>query len=152
MTELSDLDLLLEESVALADARRAKTSGRKLTQTQAEILEANALAEAQERWESQEVYAWIAEKRCVCGGRHKVFQGWYIWQTLRKGEGQRLIAAEGHEGLPAAVYQSEEEVQWCLDCAPEGLPLVGAEQCELLEELGLGAEAPEQLELDLEGE
>lgn len=137
-TPVLDLDDLLTESVQLADAKRAKATGRKLTAEQSEILAANALAEELELWEDQEVFALVAEVQCNCGACSQQFRGWFVAQErIRGGKGRRLVRQEDHGGLPASVYRIREEAIWCVEClGKEGLPFAAPEDFPPLESLG----------------
>ena len=133
-----DLDELLTESVQLADAKRAKATGRKLTAEQSELLAANSLAEELELWEDLEVYAVVAEVHCDCGACSQQFRGWFVAQErIRGGKGRRLVRQEDHGGLPASVYRIREETLWCVECLmKEELPTSSPEDFDLLESLG----------------
>lgn len=134
-----DLDSLLEESLVLLSARKAKASGRKLTQEQTEALAANAAAEEIEVWDTEECFAVVAHVYCQCGSDHEEFRGWFHLQSrVRGGKAQRLIRKEEHEGVPSSCYRTRESSIWCPDCLrAETLPdATDVSDCALLEELG----------------
>lgn len=132
---LDALDALLEESTAIADAKRLQKQGRKLTLEQQAILEANKLAAEAARWESHMVYAHFAHVYCECGAFHEQFRGWYKYQELQHGNGRRLVKVPDHEDIPAMRYTTEENVQWCQDCVGE-LPEADIELNDMLSTLG----------------
>lgn len=134
--DLDDLDSLLEESTAIASAKKAKNQGRKLTLEQQEILQSNHLAAEANLWEGKEVYAHVAKTSCNCGHHFEDFRGWYQYQEQRRGGGRRLIRTDCHEGLPAARYVTEVTVAYCSVCSQSGLPDATAADCDLLEALG----------------
>jgi hypothetical protein len=134
-----DLDSLLEESLTLVSARKAKASGRKLTQEQAEALAANAAAEEIEIWDTEECFAVVAHVYCQCGSDHEEFRGWFHLQSrVRGGKAQRLIRKEEHEGVPSSCYRTRESSIWCPDCLrAEALPdALEVSDCDMLGELG----------------
>lgn len=133
--ELLDLDDLLEESTSLASARRAAKQGRKLTLEQAEILEANQLAEEMELWQPEAVYAHIVDTACSCGNHFQDFRGWYALEVRKNGRGQRLVRRDDHGDLPAMQYTTEAQVGWCHACASQELEQATILDCELLAEL-----------------
>lgn len=133
---LDDLDELLEASMALANAKKAQKTGRKLSLEQQAILDANKLAEEMDRWVSHEVYAHVAHVYCSCGAFHEQFRGWYKYQELRNGNGRRLIKSEDHDELPCYRFTTEEEVNWCNDCIGNDLPEAEVELNDLLVTLG----------------
>ena len=134
--DLSDLDTLLEESTALASARKAQRQGRKLTVEQSDLLESNRLAAEINQWQGQAVYAHIVRTSCQCGHHYDDFRGWYHFETQRKGGGRRLLRKDCHEGLPASQYVTEAVVPYCHACAPQGLPTATLEDLDILGSLG----------------
>lgn len=136
---LDELDTLLEESLAVAQAKKLQKQGRKLSLEQQAILDANKLAVEMDRWVSHEVYAHVAHVYCSCGAFHEQFRGWYKYQELRHGNGRRLIKSDDHDDLPAYRYTTEEEVNWCADCMGNDLPEADVDLNDLLVTLGTPA-------------
>ena len=134
--DLSDLDTLLEESTALASARKAQRQGRKLTAEQSDLLESNRLAAEINQWQGQAVYAHIVRTSCECGNHYNDFRGWYHYETQHKGGGRRLIRKDSPEGLPASQYVTEAITPYCPACAPQGLPTATLEDLDILSSLG----------------
>ena len=134
--DLSDLDQLLDESTALASARKAQRQGRKLTAEQSDLLESNRLAAEINQWQGQAVYAHIVRTSCECGNHYNDFRGWYHYETQRKGGGRRLIRKDCREGLPASQYVTEAITSYCPACAPQGLPTATLEDLDILSSLG----------------
>lgn len=134
--DLDDLDALLEESTAIARAKRARRQGRKLTAEQNDLLESNRLAAEINQWQGQAVYAHIVRTSCECGNCYDDFRGWYHYETQRKGGGRRLIRKDCHEGLPASQYVTEAITPYCQACAPQGLPTATLDDLDILLSLG----------------
>ena len=134
--DLSDLDTLLEESTALASARKAQRQGRKLTAEQSDLLESNRLAAEINQWQGQAVYAHIVRTSCECGNHYNDFRGWYHYETQREGGGRRLIRKDSREGLPASQYVTEAITPYCPACAPQGLPTATPDDLDILLSLG----------------
>ena len=105
--DLDDLDQLLTESTDLANARRAKATGRKLSAEQAALLESNRLAAEAELWITQHQIAHVTVTTCTCGRTWQDFSGWYAYQTQRKGTGRCLLKiARPSDFLPqVAIHQ-----------------------------------------------
>ena len=134
--DLSDLDTLLKESTAIAQARKARRQGRKLTAEQSDLLESNRLAAEINQWQGQAVYAHIVRTSCECGNHYNDFRGWYHYETQRKGGGRRLIRKDCREGLPASQYVTEAVTPYCPACAPQGLPTATLDDLDILLSLG----------------
>lgn len=134
--DLSDLDTLLEESTAIAQARKARRQGRKLTAEQSDLLESNRLAAEINQWQGKAVYAHIVRTSCKCGNHFDDFRGWYHYETQRKGGGRRLIRKDCREGLPASQYVTEAVTPYCPACAPQGLPTATLDDLDILLSLG----------------
>ena len=133
-SDLDDLDALLEESTTLAGAKRAKAQGRKLTQGQSELLEANRLAAEAELWITQAYYAHVTVNECVCGHMWHDFAGWYAAQGQRNKTARRLVRVATPEGSqPREQYISSHRHTACSVCLAD-LPF--AEPDDLLCRLG----------------
>lgn len=140
---LDDLDTLLEESTALAEARKGQKGGKKLSPLQQELLEAAQLAAEAALWEDKASYVHITAVSCSCGNHFEEFRGYYTYQE-RKGGGRRLVAARGKPEAPS-VFISEEVVSTCHLCFTMG-PIVTAADCDLLSVLGKCHETEEEVE------
>ena len=153
---LDDLDTLLEESTALANAKRAQKQGRKLTAEQVEALEANNLAAEMQVWEGVEAIAHFVHTTCSCGSKHRRFNAWYkLLEHRRRRASRRLVRCDDHEGLPASQHITQETVGYCHEClGTAGLPHASIEGISMLLSLGLPYEQDNgQLELEfLSGE
>lgn len=149
--DLDDLDALLEESTALASAKRAQKQGRKLTAEQNELLEANHLAEQTQVWEPVEAVAHFIHTTCSCGHEFRRFNAWYKLLTHRRQESSRLVRCDDHEGLPSSQYTTQEKVGYCHEClGVVGLPFADAEGISMLTSLGEAlVQGNGQLELEL---
>ena len=149
--DLDDLDALLEESTAIAGAKRAQKQGRKLTDEQAELLEANRLAEQMQVWEPVEAVAHFIHTTCSCGRGFRRFNAWYKLLKHRRQDSSRLVRCNDHEGLRSSQYVTHEEVGYCNEClGAVGLPLADAEDLPILTSLGEVCEQDNgQLELEL---
>ena len=149
--DLDDLDALLEESTALHQAKKAKASGRKLTAEQAEILEANHLAEQMQVWEGVEAIAHFIHTTCSCGHESRRFNSWYKLLEHRRQDSRRLVRCNDHEGLPASQYITQEAVGYCSEClGGVGLPAADLEKHSMLTSLGEPfAQDSGQMELEL---
>ena len=149
--DLDDLNALLEESTALAGAKRAQKQGRKLTAGQAAILESNHLAEQMQVWEPVEAVAHFIHTTCSCGHESRRFNAWYKLLEHRRQESSRLVRCGDHEGLPSSQYVTREAVGYCNEClGAVGLPFADAEDLPMLTALGEVYEQDNgQLELEL---
>jgi len=138
--DLDDLDALLEESTAIAGAKRAQKQGRKLTAEQNELLEANHLAEQMQVWESVEAVAHFIHTTCSCGHESRRFNAWYKLLTHRRQKSSRLVRCDDHEGLPSSRYVTREAVGYCNEClGAVGLPFADAKDLPMLTSLGEAA-------------
>lgn len=154
--DLEDLATLLEESTALAEARKGLKNGKKLSPLQQELLEAARLAAEAALWEDKAVYAHLAAVSCGCGNHFEDFRGYYTYQE-RKGGGRRLIAAPTRPEA-ASIFISEEVVHACHLCFTRGPlvavddnsflfavpPVVTVADCDLLGVLGKCYEVPSE--------
>ena len=149
--DLDDLDSLLEESTALAGAKRAQKQGRKLTAEQADILEASHLAEQMAVWEPVKAVAHFIHTTCACGHESRRFDAWYKLLEHRRQESSRLVRCDDHEGLPSSQYVTREAVVYCNEClGAVGLPFADAKDLSILTSLGEVYEQDNgQLELEL---
>jgi hypothetical protein len=150
-SEVPDLDDLLQESVAIAGAKKAKNQGRKLSADQLETLENNRLAAEAAQWNPTGAVAHLIESRCECGAVHTRFSSWYIITEHRKHSDQRrLTQSKGHDGLGAFQHTTIEIVECCHECLGAiGLPFAQIEVSPLLTSLGMyEVVTVEQLELN----
>lgn len=149
--DLDDLDVLLEESTALAGAKRAQKQGRKLTAEQAEILESNHLTEQMQVWEGVEAVAHFIHTTCSCGHEQRRFNSWYKLLEHRRQDSRRLVRCDDHEGLPASQHITQEAVGYCSEClGGVGLPAADLEKHSMLTSLGEPfAQDSGQMELEL---
>lgn len=149
--DLDDLDSLLEESTALASAKRAQKQGRKLTAEQADILESNHLAEQMQVWEPLEAVAHFIHTTCSCGHEFRRFNAWYKLLKHRRQDSSRLVRCDDHEGLPSSQHTTKEVVGYCHEClSTVGLPIANVEDLSMLTSLGESVEQDSgQLELEL---
>jgi len=123
VSSLDDLDLLLEESTTLANAKRAKAQGRKLSAEQAALLENNRLAAEAELWITQHFVAHVTVTTCTCGSLWQDFSGWYAYQTQRKASHRRLLkVAKPDGGQARSQFISRHTSDYCPKCVA-GLPL-----------------------------
>lgn len=139
--DLEDLDALLEESTALAGAKRAQKQaqkqGRKLTAEQADTLESNRLAEQMQVWEPVEVVAHFVHTTCSCGHEFRRFNAWYKLLKHRRQDSRRLVRCDDREGLPASQHITQETVGYCHEClGGAGLPAADLEEHTMLTSLG----------------
>lgn len=139
--DLEDLDTLLEESTALAEARKGQKGGKKLSPLQQELLESARLAAEAALWEDKASYVHLTAISCSCGNHFEEFRGYYTYQE-RKGGGRRLVAAGSKPEAPS-VFISEEVVPTCHLCFTMG-PIVTAADCDLLSVLGKCYEVPDE--------
>ena len=149
--DLDDLDALLEESTALHQAKKAKASGRKLTVEQADILEANHLAEQMQVWEPIEAVAHFVHTTCSCGHEQRRFNSWYKLLEHRWQDSRRLVRCDDHEGLPASRHITQETVGYCSECLGNvGLPAADLVKHPMLASLGKSfTQDSGQMELEL---
>ena len=134
---LLDLDELLAESVTLANAKRAKAKGQKLTPEQSDLLEANRIVEQADYWKLVTCYAHFVEVECGCGGLKETrFEGWYSYETQRRGTGRRLVQVPRRGECPAFAVKTKRVVGGCLHCAPKDLPVATNADLDLLKLLG----------------
>lgn len=130
--DLDDLDTLLEESTAIADAKRAQKQGRKLTAEQADILESNRLAAEAELWRTQFYVAHTTIEFCACGAIHEGFAAWYAYQIRRNNKGRRLLRVpRAEQGMPASRYHTQHDVGACHMCVAS-LPQLTVDDLDLL--------------------
>lgn len=135
--DLDDLDALLEESTALAGAKRAQKQGRKLTAEQADIIESNRLAEQMQVWEGVAAVAHFVHTTCSCGHEQRRFNAWYKLLEHRRQDSRRLVRCDDHEGLPASQHITQETVGYCSEClGGVGLPAADLEKHPMLASLG----------------
>ena len=149
--DLDDLDTLLEESTAIANAKRAQRQGRKLTESQSELLEANELSQAMQIWDEVEVVAHFTQTTCACGHGYRRFNAWYKVLKHKRQDAARLVRCEDHEGLPSSQFTTLEPVGYCHEClSTAGLPQASIDEHPLLTSLGEQLpQSDEQLELEL---
>lgn len=149
--DLDDLDTLLEESTALANAKRAQKQGRKLTAEQAEVLESNNLAAEMLVWEGVEAIAHFIHTTCSCGHEQRRFNSWYKLLEHRRQDSRRLVRCDDHEGLPSSQHITQERVGYCHECLGSvGLPAADLEEHSMLTSLGEPLEQDNgQMELEL---
>ena len=149
--DLDDLDALLEESTALAGAKRAQKQGRKLTAEQSELLEVNRLAAEMLMWEERWAVAHFIHTTCTCGSQHLRFSGWYRLLEHRRQNSRRLVRYPDHGGLPASQHTTQEHVAYCHEClGSAGLPPADLTEFPILSSLGEPLALDNgQLELDL---
>lgn len=135
-SHFDDLDDLLSESTALAEAKKAKAQSRKLTEEQRSLLEANHLATEAELWITQSCIAHITVTGCAqCHTEREDFAGWYAYQTQRKGKARRLLRVHAPEDfLPRTQYVSRHVAGWCPACLVS-LPVATHGDIDLLETL-----------------
>ena len=149
--DLDDLDALLEESTALAGAKRAQKQGRKLTAEQIDILDSNNLAAEMLVWEGVEAIAHFIHTTCSCGSEHRRFNSWYKLLEHRRQDSRRLVRCDDHEGLPSSQYTTKAVVGYCHEClSTVGLPIANVKDLSILTSLGESVEQDSgQLELEL---
>lgn len=130
--DLDDLDQLLAESTDLANARRAKATGRKLTTEQAALLESNRLAAEAELWLTQFCIAHTTIEFCTCGAVHEGFAAWYAYQIQRNNKGRRLLRIpRAEQFMPASRYHTQHDVGACPKCIAS-LPQLTVDDLDLL--------------------
>lgn len=130
--DLDDLDQLLAESTDLANARRAKATGRKLTTEQAVLLESNRLAAEAELWITQFCVAHTTSEFCTCGAVHEGFAAWYAYQIQRNNKSRRLLRIPRAEPFrPASRYHTQHYVGACPKCIAY-LPQLTVDDLDLL--------------------
>ena len=130
--DLDDLDQLLAESTDLANAKRAKATGRKLSAEQAALLESNRLAAEAELWLTQFYVAHTTIEFCACGAIHEGFAAWYAYQTQRNKAGRRLLRVpRAEQGMPASRYHTQHDVSACHMCVAS-LPQLTVDDLDLL--------------------
>lgn len=149
--ELLELDDLLSESVEIAQARRAAKTGKRLTQEQAELLEANQLAIDREVWTDVLAVAHFVEVECACGEAHRKFGGWYVLQQHKRwGASRKLVRAGDHRGLPMHQYSTQELVSFCAQCLHATMPVISQAELPMLSAFGEAFEGDAgQLEMEL---
>ncbi len=149
--DFDDLEALLAESTKAAKAVRDRNQGRKLTVEQAELLEANRLAEQMQVWEGVEAIAHFVHTTCSCGHEQRRFNSWYKLLKHRRQDSRRLVRCDDHEGLPASQYITQEAVGYCSEClGGVGLPAADLEKHSMLTSLGEPfAQDSGQMELEL---
>ena len=130
--DLDDLDQLLAESTDLANAKRAKATGRKLSAEQAALLESNRLAAEAELWRTQFFVAHTTIEFCTCGAIHEGFAAWYAYQIQRNKSGRRLLRVpRAEQGMPASRYHTQHDVSACHMCVAS-LPQLTVDDLDLL--------------------
>ena len=130
--DLDDLDQLLAESTDLANAKRAKATGRKLSAEQAALLESNRLAAEAELWLTQFYVAHTTIEFCACGAIHEGFAAWYAYQIQRNKSGRRLLRVpRAEQGMPASRYHTQHDVSACHMCVAS-LPQLTVDDLDLL--------------------
>ncbi len=113
------LDDLLGESVALAQAKRAKQLGRKLSEGQKTVLSDFAIQQHEAAWEPQAVVAHFRETECSCGELVRSFSGWYLYERHRRQVGSiRLSRFAGliPQELPRFSHTSQHTTGECVCC------------------------------------
>ena len=98
-----DLDALLTESVAIADARKAgKKSAAKLRAKDPALADIAQAAEAALVWVAEYAVARFIETHCTCGSSHRTFDGWFVVSTHKRDpHARRFIRSHEHHDLPA---------------------------------------------------
>lgn len=149
--DLAELDDLLQESMQLATAKRAKQLGRKLTTDNIAALEANALAEEALSWLPTTAIAHFVLTECACGALHSRFNSWYKVLSHKKSTATRLVQTTSQEGLPMLQHSTKEKVEVCEDCLRlSGIPEASIAAIPILASLGEAVEVTErQLTLEL---
>lgn len=140
---LSDLDALLEESLDIAAATKAKKQGRKLTAGQQELLEANRLAEMLTQWKLAGIFAHIEIVKCSCGEETQVFRGWYRLEHHIDGKKRRLVrqgfSPEEAGAEKPRLYITDSATDTCAHCLlASGKLFATAADCDLLSTLCRG--------------
>ena len=127
-TAFSDLDDLLQESLAvvtakksLQTARKAVSDTRMASAEKAEITEKIRQWEAVVEWRPAAVVALFQTQACACGSIHSSFLGVFQRQAHRSQTLTRLIreAAPEHLHLPREQKFDTVPVTMCPDCAGE---------------------------------
>lgn len=149
--DFEDLDQLLNESLAVAEAKRSQKLGRRLNADQQLALEANAAAERFVTWKTVACIAHIELTVCKCGAGFELFSSWYRLETSKREHGKQQLTAlaEPLEGFPRSQYRTMREVPACSDCLPD-LPATNEVEFPILESLGDSAEWDAPVEDTLE--
>lgn len=150
-----NLDDLLSESLELHEAKQANRKGKKLTEAQKEILEANAAALHFEQWQGYMLIAHVELTTCACGCAWEGFAGWYEYQVNRRDSTKQMLSrkspGEKLPPLPRQQYRTILEVEACSECLPAmELPVADLDQLPMLLEFGNPAEWDTEYELEIE--
>ena len=117
-----DLDALLKSSMALADAKRCKKAGRKLTLEAQELLDANALASNMIVWKDIAALAHFVTNVCSCGKSTTYFNSWYIVSNKKGSTAKKLTRSDSSNNLEQQAYHSFElkpNCKHCIEIAPD---------------------------------
>ena len=115
--DLDDLDQLLEESLTFHEAKKAKNQGRKLTQAQQDLLDANRMAAEMAMWREEVVVAHFIKTRCACGREHQRFNGWYVLAKHRRTTEARLTRkGQFSPTLPRQRFTTLDNISHCEAC------------------------------------
>jgi len=149
--DFEDLDQLLNESLAVAEAKRSQKLGRRLNADQQLALEANAAAERFATWKTVACIAHVELTVCKCGAGFELFSSWYRLEMSKREQGKQQLTAlaEPLSGFPTSQYRTMREVPTCSECIPD-LPVTDESEFPILESLGDSAEWDTPAEDNLE--
>lgn len=135
-----DLDDLLAESMAVAAAKKAKATGRRLSPDQEAALAAERAAVAANAWHTQAHFTHVDHNHCsACDTVTIASISFYQYQTSAGGKIRRLVLGERPATL-GKVFETIRRRELCASCFTDHLPAQAAEatlhDCDLLDELG----------------
>lgn len=136
MTDFTELEDLLKESVLLAQAKKAQAQQRKLSVNQSAIIGEMRKVEDKALWQTQAYFAHIKTITCTCGAITQALSGWYSYDLAKYGSGRRLTLVKDLEkGFPRKAFWTDNTSINCLHCIGEDLKVADVSDCNLLSSL-----------------
>lgn len=115
--DFNDLDNLLRESVKLQGAKHAKSTGRKLTAEQEELLESARLAKEAQVWTWKSQYLAIRTTLCPdCNFPSSSVIGKYLYKVNSRGARILDKIEEFKPVLPKSIYYLPQLIETCPLC------------------------------------
>lgn len=138
INSLEDLETLLEESVTLHKAKRAKAQGRRLDPDQLDAIARARLMEEVEVWQTEAEIAVNEQRTCTyCHSVSSMFLGWYAAQRHRRNHSARLTLVAKPTVAREWLRQHWviSSIEGCCDCLPT-LRVASVAEFPLLSSLG----------------
>lgn len=119
-SSLDDLDSLLEESVAIADAKRAKSQGRRLDTGMLDALARAKVVEDMLAWDTVAFVKVVERVQCACGWAETHYHGIFkAMQHRRRPAERQLIRPDKSEvRLPLRQFVFGSNAAECAYCTP----------------------------------